>query len=1119
MARLPASMTFAALIAVVALAAQQPAKPSSDVVVALESARRALADGKLADAVQHATTALEFEPRSVEALALLLEASKDDADARALWAHELAAVACDAKGKLKLDKKVGALLPLKDTSIADLAAARAAALDELADFATAARKSADKNFEGVLLARWASDVGREIGHAAFEPARERAAAFAPGFPLSSAAQRETLTALATKLASAQASGDTKTAIELALILRGICAQAGFDDLEGPLGPDVSRYANAANEALARARTQLAEQIGEPLTVEQLRLMDGDERERFTHEHASFAWPGVALSPQSLYRVETVCGHATLLGAAEAVEEHHARLVKWYGSDPFTARPGLVRLVPEAFGLESEGAPFWWAGGFQGGDTTTLRFSCGTIEGLGRGLTHELTHRFAGALYPGLPAWMLEGRAVWTGAAYANPEDDEFVDDHALFGTIDDARIKGYGGREALEKLIKGTIEDYRDNYTAGYALFVFLKSWGDEDATPRYAKALLAYMKSRRTDKRDALDAFVAHFCDGKETRPADFEAFAAEFGTWATGFYWRDRKPWTKRYVESAGPSRAGDIVLDEPTWVWSRNRAEPWLGQDQARLAGKLLQRLSDKRGAMNAFTWSLAVDERWSWVDRALVELLREAVERDSAWTVVRDLERRGFAVDPPAGAAPMLARLSKTRALLGVYDATVKDYGTRGWTWAAAALAADRDRIASLVGTPSLAPSVNAPDLAASHAHAFDEPRRALMPQGWSEERLTDYERHHVDGLWCIDERNRLHVGRSAPRVGTGTTDRNANQHDEFVRSNLWLEPGRYRLRAHITPTTSYVDGAIVLGWRRRDRNVRFQFSAGDYSYSIGDKDEPAALEQVGWRLHGLFDRDYALEGATRGGAHGFGRTVSSFDVELAVDGAALHAFIDGAYLGTYHTPDGAPIEGYVGFAVSMGDIRVSAASVQRLDRSACFAPLERVPAPLLMSEPRTADFRELIGRSVVGVPLHERGALCLWLPLPDLDEMGMFSVEKALERGVERLQDLEFMVTRQALATPLCVALPACYGTAFEKIRAALLAAVPELAPKLTVLAYGPSEAKLAVAAKERVELGDAHQTWLLFVDSAGVLRAAESMHSGKKLQGSFLRWLDVFRNR
>ena len=111
-------MTFAALIAVVALAAQQPAKPSSDVVVALESARRALADGKVADAVQHATTALEFEPRSVEALAVLLEASKDDADARAQWAHELAAVACDAKGKLKLDKKVGA--PLRGLSVDDL---------------------------------------------------------------------------------------------------------------------------------------------------------------------------------------------------------------------------------------------------------------------------------------------------------------------------------------------------------------------------------------------------------------------------------------------------------------------------------------------------------------------------------------------------------------------------------------------------------------------------------------------------------------------------------------------------------------------------------------------------------------------------------------------------------------------------------------------------------------------------------------------------------------------------------------------------------------------------------------------------------------------------------------
>ena len=45
----------------------------------------------------------------------------------------------------------------------------------------------------------------------------------------------------------------------------------------------------------------------------------------------------------------------------------------------------------------------------------MRFSIGTIEGLGHGLTHELTHRFDGALFPGQPTWLVEGKAVWTGA--------------------------------------------------------------------------------------------------------------------------------------------------------------------------------------------------------------------------------------------------------------------------------------------------------------------------------------------------------------------------------------------------------------------------------------------------------------------------------------------------------------------------------------------------------------------------------------------------------------------------------------------------------------------------------------------------------------------------------
>src|SRR5690606_29548560 len=117
----------------------------------------------------------------------------------------------------------------------------------------------------------------------------------------------------------------------------------------------------------------------------------------------------------------------------------------YGQDPFLDRPGTVRIVPEAEGLEAEGVPYWWAGGFQSGDLTVLRFSASNIPDLGRGLTHELTHRFDGATYPGLPAWLMEGKAVWTGGAYDAMTDEEFIANDANAGTMDQTMRKGYGG--------------------------------------------------------------------------------------------------------------------------------------------------------------------------------------------------------------------------------------------------------------------------------------------------------------------------------------------------------------------------------------------------------------------------------------------------------------------------------------------------------------------------------------------------------------------------------------------------------------------------------------------------------------------------------------------------
>ncbi|MBM3991801.1 MAG: hypothetical protein FJ298_12430 [Planctomycetes bacterium] len=1092
---------------------------TSPSALAVEAGRRALEAKAQDEACAHGMRALELEPRSREALALLLDIARDDADARTLWSHEAAAALGDERGKLALERAFAERLTPKDASVAAIASARAAAADELAEFAASARKSAEKSVESAVVAGWVAALGRELIHPAPELLARHASAFPPGFPLTSGARKATLEALEKKLGSAEASGDLERAVELALVLRGICAQSSFHDLEGPAAPDLSRVRGTAEAVLERARVRLRAKQGEPWTVERLEDLDGDARDEFTKRHARFSNPGVALSPRSWYRVETICGHATLLGAAATVEDHHTRLANWYGSDPFVGRPGLVRLVAESAGLESEGAPFFWVGGFQSGDVTTLRMSIGTIEGLGRGLTHELTHRFDGALFPGLPAWLAEGRAVWTGAAYANIEDTAFVANHASFGTIDDARYRGYGGRDKLADLVAGTIADYRDNYVAGYALYVYLNTWYDTPSKPLYRAQLERYMQSRAGDRKTPMAAFEAHFCDGKDGRAKDFDTFAQAFGTFVVGFYWRDRKPFTERYTESVGDYRASrwsETVLDEPTWVWSRGRAEPWLGQDQARSAGFLLRALGDEPGATAALGWSLAVDERWNSVDSALRDLLAGAGKRDGAWVLAHDIERRGFASGAPAGAAPMLARLPKLRALLEALQSASAACVADGRRLSAAALAADHDRLAQLLGAPRLAPSLPAIDLSAARLHALDEPRRALQPFGWIEDKLVGYDDRRSRGLWCVDERAALHVGRSTPRVGTGSQDRASGVHEAFVRSNLWIEPGRWRVRMRIAPTSSAFGGEVVVGYERRDRQARVRFSGGDYAFAIGDKEEPAELASVDWGISGLYERDGGLGGSTRGGNFGFGRTVAAFVVEIAIDEGAAHVFIENEYLATYHTPDGMPIEGYLGFASGLGSYKVSEVSLQRLDRSATFAPLERVPPAIHLDRARTVAFRDSHNRRFVGLPLSAKGTLCAWIPLPEPGDDGGIDEERALKRIVERAVELERIVTRQSIQTPLALAVPRALGAPLVARVAAELDArlAPEFRPRLTLLEHGPLEQSAV-----RGSAVDEFQPTLLFIDSAGVLRADESLHAGKKIDGSLGRWVEVFRNR
>ena len=1098
-----------ALSTVLALALP-PAAQSDPADAMLARGREALAAGDRPAACEHLRRALVRRPDSTEVLALLVEASRDDGGAQALWAQAWLAAAADARGRADLPRAAAAALDAAAPEARALAVARAGAVSELASFARARRKRARNDAAQALVAWWAAGAGLELARPS--PALRAACAgdLTLAFDLPPKLRARVESALKSVMNGALSGGRAGEAVRAARILHGLGTQAGFEDLQGEAPPGAPALRALASEALARARTMLARGQGEPLTLEQLEALDQPAQRAFTRAHADFADPGLGVSPGGLYRVETVCGYETLLGVVATVEDHHRRLCGWYGTDPFVGRPGLVRVAPEAAGLEQEGTPFWWAGGFQSGDLTVLRFSCGTVEGLGHGLTHELTHRFDGALYPGLPAWLAEGRAVRTGGAFGHSSDERFVLEHVSFGTVEAAFIKGYGAQHRLEELLAGTIDDYRDNYVAGYALYVYLDTWEEGGRRP-FAAELGRYMSDTRRGSADPVAFFAAHFADARAGRPQGMEAFAQGFATFLQGFYWDSRAEWTARYLGDV-PSSGSPWVYDGPTWTWSRARAEPAYGQDQARRAGRLLLDLGQRREAADALLWSLEVDERSPWFDQELAALLEELGDGGPAWTLRNEIERARRRPGDAGGApAPFLRELSRTRALLEALSAAARASEERGAALAAAALTADHDALAARLGLPlSAAADGAAPP--ASAFHPLDQPARLIAPGEWREDGLTGYEERRVPGLWYAEEAGDLHVGRARPRTGTGDLDRAAHQRHAFARAGEWQQAGRYRVQARIRFTTSYVSGALVLGYGRRDRNVRVEFSAGDFMYSIGKKDETEDIAHVGWSVHGLRERDGALPGALCGGGVDFPEPRPHFELELIVDGAAVHVWIEGEHVGTWHAPDGQPIEGYVGFATSNGAIRVIEPTVQRLDRSRALGR-DLGLGGLDLARPPEVSFKALVNRTVRGLSPSTRGSLLVWLPLDDLEREGAApDVEAVRSRAQKYAARAAALLEREGATQPIVLALPDAIGReALAAIAAGLVeahGARVSVAPyRSRAVVHDPDESSPA-----------SQRTWLCFVDSAGVLRVAARFFAfTDTLPEGLAHWLAVFR--
>ena len=1063
-------------------------------------AHKALEAGRLDEARGHLLAALEFHVDSPALLFDFVRACGDDPDLLALWTERWVRSASGSQGKLRIDANQRKLLPkskVLDKELSDaqkLATKRTAATVATARLIAKlkpSRKGGDP--ERTLTVRWAAELLLALCQGAPDLLADKTSAIEATegsfLPDHDAVIAGLLALLKEPPPASDGTQDTNAAADRALraarLLLGLERQRLMADVRGTLPQDpqaLQRAAETARQVAAAAAA--ARGAGRIWTIAELEALTATEAEQFTAEHRTWHSPGVAWSTTGRYRVETTCGHATLLGVARTVELHHARLVSHFGNDPFLERQGLVRIVPDQTDMETDGAPHWWAAGFQGGDVTTIRFFWGNLPGLGHTLTHELTHRFDGVLRPFLRSWYVEGHADWTAKHYAAMAETEFTEDFLDKRTVAAVLGLGYGDRARFEQLLAGSVRDYRDNYPAGYALYAFLRGHPPGQVAP-YRAALATYERNARGGQQDPLGYFTKVFCDGTGGRAATFDEFFTAWQEYLRGCseWLADRKKgheWVGKYG-ALGAGDAAPLVMDEPTWSWARTQQEPFFGQGHAALAAQLLHEAQDRTGALAAALWSLDVDG-WRPDTVAVLRELLAAGKDPLAAGAFAALTRRRFR-DQPDGAAIPAATLPAVDAYLVALAERRDDLTARGSAVAAAATAAEllrlRDHFAA-EAEPQV-PSAAPPPLPG-----------ALGGLGYNESSLVGFDQRRQQGLWFSTPDGDLHVGRERPREGTGTVDREAQSRDAFAHSVAWYGPGAYVLRGRVHFTTSYAAGAIVFGHSRRDRNLRLTFSSGDFDYAANRSERNDRRGSLRVQLDGLWERDGKLPETTPGAQIDLADGQSWFDFAVHVRGARVLVEINGEAVCRYAVHDGSPIEGQVGFATSTGAIRVQQPTVQLLatGAAAALAGLDLGTQPI-------ATLEDLLLLPTRGVPRDANGTLVVWLSRRD-EGSPIDNLPRALPVLARLCNDPVQFPQRLVVAVPT-------ESTAEER---------EAVQRQLAEVRGAPVE-----LLEHRVgEPLSGHHPFVLFVDHQGVLRAAAEV-SDPALHSKVQGWARLFRSR
>ncbi|MGK0304242.1 MAG: hypothetical protein ACI89X_005150, partial [Planctomycetota bacterium] len=845
----------------------------------MQTGLAALKNGNFDEARKHLFAALEFHPSSPDVLFELICASSNNLDAMSQWTERYVRAAINEKGRFKMAgptrKRLSPIKPatprIKSAQV--LSAKRVAAITELSRFITKQKAKGKQTAARALVVRWASELLLKVATGCPQALAKvsstvdkHQASFAPDYDIIYRALAKIMkqpvptedkgegsdTPTTGQSSDARVINDQR--IRAARILVGLAQQAAFKDLKGPRPDGPGSYASDARKILNDERKRDVE-AGKIWTIAELEDMSEEQRVRFTEEHSDWHYVGLALSTNGLYRIETICGHQTLLQTAKTIELHHERLVGHFGKDPFEGRQGIARIVPEDSDMETEGAPYWWAGGFQGGDRTTVRFAWSNIARLGKTLTHELTHRFDGVLRPFMPAWYGEGHADWTSGHYGQMQEKTFTKNYLKIGTAAQTYYLGYERKKKFKQLLTGEIDDFRDNYPAGYSLYAFLTNY--PPSKPRYRDVVAKFERNARAGQRDPVGYFTSTFCDGKDGRPADFDELHKDWGTFLLGCYdWQDGRKKDHQWINGYGdrPSgRSRKKVTDVPTRSWARNHAEPFYGQEHAAAATLLLDEVADIDAVIAAGVWSITADGWRPEVARALAKALAASREQTAAVTFAA-MAHSYFPDIASVDGNQVLDQLSKTKALLTAMATRIDTLLAENANNAAAATAREH---ASITNSFGIAPTKHAkPDAVARLP-------RHLGSNGFTESELTGYEKRRRKGLWYVTSEGDLHVGRDKPREATGLLDRSAHQRHAYAHSVTWLTPGHYVIRGRVHWTTSFVSGAIILGHTRRDRSIRIGFSSGDRNYARGKSQSNQGEGRVSLSLNGLWERDGEL----------------------------------------------------------------------------------------------------------------------------------------------------------------------------------------------------------------------------------------------------------------